>query len=90
MDPKQRLGARGGSAEIKKHPFFEGIDFVRLAQRRIEAPYKPAVRFPADVGNFDPEFTGQTPHLTPCPSYKHHSQEYEQLFSSVTRGLQQL
>eukprot|EP00033_Pygsuia_biforma_P000398 GCRY01000475.1.p1 GENE.GCRY01000475.1~~GCRY01000475.1.p1 ORF type:complete len:503 (+),score=111.39 GCRY01000475.1:196-1704(+) len=30
LDPEQRLGVRGGFEELKKHPFFEGIDFDNL------------------------------------------------------------
>ena len=31
IDPKERLGARaGGYAELKSHPFFEGIDWENI------------------------------------------------------------
>lgn len=59
-DPKQRLGANG-SAEIKAHPFFHAIDWRKLLQRKYEPTFKPTVRDPLDVINFDPEFTSETP-----------------------------
>src|SRR5688572_16711072 len=50
--PEERLG-RSGADEIKKHPFFEGIDFVRLRQQK--APYQPPISEtdPTDTSNFD-------------------------------------
>lgn len=40
--PQQRLGANG-SAEIKSHPFFEGIDWRKLLERKYEPEFKPNV-----------------------------------------------
>lgn len=37
-NPAQRLGAQGGAAEIKAHPFFNGIDWEALNERRVSAP----------------------------------------------------
>ena len=39
-DPKKRLG-RKGIDEIKLHPFFEGIDWDKVANKDVEVPYKP-------------------------------------------------
>lgn len=39
-DPSQRLGANG-TLEIKAHPFFDGIDWDRLARREYEPAFKP-------------------------------------------------
>eukprot|EP00927_Polykrikos_kofoidii_P084773 TRINITY_DN9032_c1_g1_i2.p1 TRINITY_DN9032_c1_g1~~TRINITY_DN9032_c1_g1_i2.p1 ORF type:complete len:805 (+),score=175.42 TRINITY_DN9032_c1_g1_i2:54-2417(+) len=46
-DPQDRLTA----AEIRKHPFFHGMDFKRL--REMDPPIKPVVRGPLDTSNFD-------------------------------------
>ncbi|KAM6478539.1 kinase-like protein [Trichoderma sp. SZMC 28011] len=40
-DPKQRLGAKGGASEVKAHPFFEGIDWHTLIQRKYQPSFKP-------------------------------------------------
>ena len=59
-DPAQRLGVNGAD-EIKRHPFFEKIDWRRLAQKKIQPPFKPSVRGPVDVSNFDTVFTAEKP-----------------------------
>src|SRR5258707_10442476 len=59
-DPAQRLGVNGAE-EIKRHPFFEKIDWRRLAQKKIQPPFKPRVRSPVDVSNFDTVFTTEQP-----------------------------
>lgn len=39
--PQQRLGARKGASEIKAHPFFDGIDWQQILQRKCEPVWKP-------------------------------------------------
>lgn len=41
-DPAKRLGVNG-STEIKSHPFFHGIDWKKLLQRKYEPTFKPHV-----------------------------------------------
>lgn len=50
-DPQDRLTAD----EIRRHPFFKGLDFKRL--RSMEPPIKPVVNGPTDTSNFD-DFSG--------------------------------
>jgi serine/threonine protein kinase len=63
-DPSRRLGTGpGGVLAIKRHPFFYGIDWDALMQRRIEAPFRP-VRLdapPDSTENFDTSFTEEMP-----------------------------
>ncbi|KAH9980119.1 AGC/Akt protein kinase [Lactifluus volemus] len=59
-DPAQRLGVNGAE-EIKRHPFFDKIDWQRLAHKKIQPPFKPSVRSPVDVSNFDTVFTAEQP-----------------------------
>jgi len=41
-DPLKRLGSgAGGAQEIMNHPFFENLDWDRIARQEIEAIYKP-------------------------------------------------
>eukprot|EP00002_Diphylleia_rotans_P035644 TRINITY_DN7799_c0_g1_i2.p1 TRINITY_DN7799_c0_g1~~TRINITY_DN7799_c0_g1_i2.p1 ORF type:complete len:497 (+),score=96.49 TRINITY_DN7799_c0_g1_i2:110-1600(+) len=57
-EPSDRLGGGISDAEeIKSHPFFATIDWCRLVQRRVNPPFRPRVRSPKDISNFDPEFT---------------------------------
>ncbi|KAK5992560.1 Serine/threonine-protein kinase gad8 [Cladobotryum mycophilum] len=59
-DPNKRLGVNG-STEIKSHPFFHGIDWKKLLQRKYEPTFKPNVTNALDTGNFDREFTEEPP-----------------------------
>ena len=56
---KERFGINGGFEEIKKHPFFKGMDFKALEEKKIEAPFKPILEDSFDVRNFDEEFTSE-------------------------------
>ena len=56
---KGRFGINGGFEEIKKHPFFKGIDFKALENKKIKAPFKPVLENSFDVRNFDDEFTSE-------------------------------
>ena len=58
-DQKERFGINGGFEEIKKHPFFKGIDFIALEEKKIPAPFKPVFKDSYDVSNFDEEFTSE-------------------------------
>jgi len=65
-DPAARLGARaGGVEELKRHPFFRGLDWEALERRELEAPFKPAVSSDTDITNFDTTFTSEKAQLTP-------------------------
>lgn len=50
-DSETRLGRNGGAEEIKKHPFFEGMDWDKL--RKQKAPYIPSVTSEISTENFD-------------------------------------
>ncbi|KAI1895369.1 hypothetical protein AGOR_G00105580 [Albula goreensis] len=67
-NPLHRLGcvaADGGENAIVNHPFFTGIDWEKLNRRELEPPFKPRIKTPEDVNNFDPDFTREEPTLTP-------------------------
>ncbi|KAI0454903.1 kinase-like domain-containing protein [Xylaria acuta] len=59
-DPAKRLGANG-SVEIKSHPFFEGINWGMVLQRKYKPAFKPNVADAHDTTNFDTQFTSQAP-----------------------------
>ncbi|XP_003384983.1 PREDICTED: protein kinase C delta type-like [Amphimedon queenslandica] len=65
-DPEKRLGCMEDRMPIRSHPFFSPIDWVKLETRESEPPFKPKVKSPGDVSNFDDDFTFQEPNLTPC------------------------
>lgn len=54
VHPSKRLGnLRGGAAEVKNHPWFKDIDWVKLYSRELEPPIKPHVSSPTDTRNFE-------------------------------------
>lgn len=53
-DVTTRLGMQaGGSADVKAHPFFRGIDFAALRAKTISAPWIPPVSAADDCSLFD-------------------------------------
>lgn len=64
--PERRLGAGVGDAEeIKPQPFYQEMDWEALYARKLQPPFVPSLKDPYDVRNFDEEFTGQKPILSP-------------------------
>uniref|UniRef100_A0A673J969 protein kinase C n=1 Tax=Sinocyclocheilus rhinocerous TaxID=307959 RepID=A0A673J969_9TELE len=65
-NPEKRLGAGEQDAnEVKRHRFFQGIDWEALLSKSVKPPFLPSIKAPADVSNFDEEFTRLKPVLTP-------------------------
>lgn len=67
-NPSRRLGcvtSEGGESAITSHSFFSSIDWDKLNRKEIEPPFKPRIKAPEDVNNFDPDFTQEEPTLTP-------------------------
>ena len=60
-DAEFRLG-RNGADDIKKHPFFEGLDWDKL--RKQQAPYIPSVSSEVSTENFD-NFEEEEPFFAP-------------------------
>ncbi len=58
LDPKKRLGyGPKGAENIKKHPFFKGINWKNLAQRKVTPPCIPELSDDEDLKYFDKAFT---------------------------------
>ncbi|EPX72807.1 AGC/AKT protein kinase Sck2 [Schizosaccharomyces octosporus yFS286] len=56
---KNRLGANGDAEEVKRHAFFDDIDWEKLNAKKLSPPFKPIVEGEFDVSNFDVEFTNK-------------------------------
>ncbi|KAG0743902.1 hypothetical protein G6F57_000587 [Rhizopus arrhizus] len=53
-DLTKRFGnLKAGTDDIKRHPWFTGVDFNRILARQIRAPYIPQIRGEGDASHFD-------------------------------------
>ncbi|KAJ9512727.1 hypothetical protein QJQ45_019048 [Haematococcus lacustris] len=59
-DPCKRYGVAGGTAALKAHPWFQGLDWGLVESKSYMPPYKPKPSVGADTSNFD-----QFSHLQP-------------------------
>lgn len=52
--PENRLGSKGGANDIKKHPWFEDVNWNALLDKKPKAPFVPTIKSEVDISNFDP------------------------------------
>ncbi|KAG8189948.1 hypothetical protein JTE90_009087 [Oedothorax gibbosus] len=65
-NPKKRLGGGQGDAkEVMIDPFFLGMPWQDLLEKKVTPPFKPQVTSDTDTRYFDQEFTGESVALTP-------------------------
>jgi protein kinase N len=65
-NPDKRLGSSEADAEdVMKQGFFKSLNWDDLLAKKIRPPFVPTIRHAEDVSNFDDEFTGEKPTLTP-------------------------
>jgi len=61
-DVEKRLGSGlDGSNEVKRHIFFNGIDWEKLEKKEIDPPFKPKVKNDVDTSQIDTAFTQEKP-----------------------------
>ena len=54
VDCLTRLGCgRTGMRDVKMHPWFDGLDWGMLLERRMESPFTPEISDALDTHNFD-------------------------------------
>jgi len=65
LDSNKRLG-RGvhGTEDIKNHPWFSNIDWVKLYNKQLEPPFKPHLKDASDTRYFDSEVTSEDPNVS--------------------------
>lgn len=52
--------------EVKDHPWFAGMDWDLLLQKKIPPPFVPKTTGDRDTGNVDDEFLNEMPEETPA------------------------
>ena len=57
--PEQRLGTEADVLEIMDHPWFAGLDWSLLREKKLKPPFVPDVKGDDWVKNFDEEFTSE-------------------------------
>jgi len=63
LDPKARLGSGKQDADpIKEHPFFKGINWNDVENKKLKPPIVPKISSDDDYSNFDKIFTEENPH----------------------------
>ncbi|XP_046459618.1 protein kinase C, brain isozyme-like isoform X2 [Daphnia pulex] len=64
--PVKRLGCTAkGEEDVRTHPFFRRIDWLKIESREVQPPFKPKIKHRKDVSNFDKQFTSEKLDLTP-------------------------
>ncbi|KAJ2659549.1 Serine/threonine-protein kinase Sgk2 [Coemansia sp. RSA 1199] len=59
-DPKTRLGhGVFGTENVKRHAFFQGIDWAKIYRQEYAPPFVPKVSSIFDLSNIDPEFRNE-------------------------------
>ena len=77
-DPAKRLGSgRADAEEVKRHPFFKGVDWDAFLRLAVPPPYVPKIVTATDISNFDEEFTKLKPVLTLTNSVLHPADQEE-------------
>ena len=79
-DPGTRLG-KEGLEEIKKHPFFYGINFDDLGKKKIKALFKPDINKNDLTNNFDEEYLNLDIKESPVENWIK-DEEYNQVFNN--------
>lgn len=59
-DPARRLGSNGAD-EIKSHPWFTGVNWSYVEEKRYEAPFPVKIGNSLGIHNFDKQFTTADP-----------------------------
>jgi hypothetical protein len=45
---------KNGVADIKTHPWFTEIDYMKLLNKQVKVPFVPPLKGPGDTSQFDP------------------------------------
>mmetsp|Transcript_9972 Transcript_9972/g.22677 ORF Transcript_9972/g.22677 Transcript_9972/m.22677 type:complete len:778 (-) Transcript_9972:170-2503(-) len=78
-DPSQRLPMKkGGSKNIKTHPWYKGFDWESMENQSLTPPYRPVVKSNTDSSNFN----AKKADLPPQVPYKDDGSEWDKDFAT--------
>lgn len=84
-DPKKRIGhGEDGAEEIMNHPFFDSVDWEKLASREATPPYVPKVKKEDDLRHIDPMFKEEKLEDTPAEKKLRLSEKEKNHFNEFT------
>lgn len=84
-DPKKRLGfGERDALDIMEHPFFEEIDWEKLALREVVPPFIPKVKKQDDLRHIDPLFKNEKVEDTPVEKKLRLSEKEKNHFNEFT------
>jgi serine/threonine protein kinase len=84
-DPKKRIGFGVRDAEeLMEHPFFDSIDWEKLAKKEVKPPYIPKTKRIDDLRHIDPLFKEEKVEDTPATSNLRLSQKEMNHFTEFT------
>ena len=84
-DPAKRLGGQEADADdIKKHPFFEGLDWEKLSKKELPPLFRPVTKDEKDTSNIDKAFLGEKPVDSPSNKHLTFSQQEKVYFDQFT------
>ncbi|XP_045473361.1 ribosomal protein S6 kinase beta-1 [Harmonia axyridis] len=79
-----RLGAGPeGAEEIKQHPYFKGIDWNDVYNKRYKPPFVPTLKNSKDTSMFDSKFTCMTPVDSPVEPV-HGTESFRDIFQGFS------
>eukprot|EP00475_Leptophrys_vorax_P042043 TRINITY_DN7935_c0_g1_i1.p1 TRINITY_DN7935_c0_g1~~TRINITY_DN7935_c0_g1_i1.p1 ORF type:complete len:534 (+),score=138.56 TRINITY_DN7935_c0_g1_i1:37-1638(+) len=83
--PEKRLGGgAGGVEDVKKHVFFNGLDWEGILQKKVQPPFRPKIDASDETSAFDKEFTNQPVDDTPGSDKLIRSGKEEWVFDGFT------
>jgi hypothetical protein len=58
-----------GAEELKRHPYFDRVEWNAFLNKTVMPPFRPKTTSPADVSNFNAEYTSEPVALTPVDHF---------------------